>query len=42
MGSLASLAFCLVLGLVYTYPGGLLASLLLARPLLSFLLLSPL
>jgi hypothetical protein len=33
---------CLVLGLVYTYPGGLLASLLLARPLLSFLLLSPL
>jgi hypothetical protein len=29
-----------VLGLLYTYPGGLLASLLLARPLLSFLLLS--
>jgi hypothetical protein len=30
---------CLVLGLLYTYPGGLLASLLLAGPLFSFLLL---
>ena len=31
---------CLLLGLLYTYPGGLLANCLLAKPLLSFLLLS--
>jgi hypothetical protein len=31
---------CLLLGILYTYPGGLLANCLLAKPLLSFLLVS--